>query len=53
MKKAGTYRLAVRIRGRTEPMYFMRFVSSTDDMKRAENEWVTDTHSYVVSFQVR
>ncbi|HVR96882.1 MAG TPA: cytochrome C, partial [Thermoanaerobaculia bacterium] len=53
MKKAGTYRLAVRIRGRTEPMYFMQFVGSTDDMKRAENEWVTDTHSYVVSFQVR
>jgi hypothetical protein len=53
MTKAGTYRLAVRIRGRTEPMYFMQFVDSTDDMKRAENEWVTDTHSYVVSFQVR
>ncbi len=53
MKKPGTYRLACRLRGRTEPMYFMRFVGSTDDMKRAENEWVTDTHSYVVSFQVR
>jgi hypothetical protein len=53
MTKPGTYRLAVRIRGRTEPMYFMDFVFATTDMKRAENEWVTDTHQYVAEFEVR
>jgi nitrate/TMAO reductase-like tetraheme cytochrome c subunit len=53
LTKAGTYRLAVRLRGRTEPMYFMAFVEATRDMKRAENEWVTDTHAYAVEFVVR
>jgi len=53
LAKAGTYRLAVRLRGRTEPMYFMKFVDATKDMKRAENEWVTDTHAYAVAFVVR
>jgi nitrate/TMAO reductase-like tetraheme cytochrome c subunit len=52
MTKPGTYRLAARIRGRTEPMYFMDFVFATTDMKRAENEWVTDTHQYAVAFEV-
>ncbi|MEK6373859.1 MAG: multiheme c-type cytochrome [Acidobacteriota bacterium] len=52
MTKPGTYRLAVRIRGRTEPMYFMDFVFATTDMKRSENEWVTDTHQYAVAFEV-
>ena len=51
--KPGKYRLAVRLRGRTEPMYFMAFVEATRDMKRAENEWVTDTHAYAVEFEVR
>ena len=53
LTKAGTYRLAVRLRGRTEPIYFMDFVGATTDMKRAENEWVADTHSYAVAFEVR
>lgn len=53
MTKPGTYRLAARVRGRTEPMYFMDFVFATTDMKRAENEWVTDTHAYAVEFTVR
>jgi nitrate/TMAO reductase-like tetraheme cytochrome c subunit len=52
LKKPGTYRLAVRMRGRTEPIYFMDFVFATTDMKRMENEWVTDTHSYAVEFDV-
>lgn len=51
-KKSGKYRLAVRIRGRTEPIYFMNFVFATTDMKRAENFWVTDTHRYSVEFDV-
>jgi hypothetical protein len=53
LSKAGTYRLAVRLRGRSEPLYFMKFVGSTDEMKRTENEWITDTHAYAVEFTVR
>ena len=52
LKKPGTYKLAVRLRGRTEPIYFMDFVGSTTEMKRTENDWVTDTHSYAVAFDV-
>src|ERR1043165_4679977 len=53
LTKPGKYKLAVRLRGRTEPIYFMNFVFSTIDMKRSENEWVTDTHQYAVEFDVR
>jgi Cytochrome c554 and c-prime len=52
MNKPGTYKLAIRLRGRTEPMYFMNFVESTVDMKHTENDWVTDTHKYAVAFDV-
>lgn len=52
MSKQGTYRLAVRLRSRSEPIYFMEFVGSTTDMKRAMNEWITDTHSYAVEIDV-
>ena len=52
LTKPGTYRLAARLRGRTEPIYFMDFVFATTDMKRAENEWVTDTHAYAVTFEI-
>jgi len=52
MVKRGTYKLAARLRGRTEPIYFMEFVFATNDMKRTENEWVTDTHAYAVAFDV-
>jgi nitrate/TMAO reductase-like tetraheme cytochrome c subunit len=51
--KPGTYRLAVRLRSRSEPIYFMEFVGSTTDMKRAMNEWITDVHPYAVEFDVR
>jgi len=50
--KQGTYRLAARLRGRTEPIYFMEFVFATTEMKRTENEWVTDTHAYAVAIDV-
>lgn len=50
--KPGTYRLAARLRGRTEPIYFMDFVFATTEMKRTENEWVTDTHAYAVAIDV-
>jgi hypothetical protein len=53
LKKAGTYRLAVRLRGRTEPIYFMKFVGATRDMIRAENQWADDIHPYAVEFEVR
>jgi Cytochrome c554 and c-prime len=53
LTKPGTYRLAVRLRGRTEPIYFMEFVEATRDMIRAENEWSDDTHAYAVEFEVR
>lgn len=52
LTKPGTYRLAVRLRSRTEPMYFMNFVGSTTDMMRSEIEWATDTHAYAVEFTV-
>jgi nitrate/TMAO reductase-like tetraheme cytochrome c subunit len=53
LTKAGTYKLAVRLRGRSEPIYFMKFVGATDEMLRTENEWITDTHAYQVEFAVR
>jgi nitrate/TMAO reductase-like tetraheme cytochrome c subunit len=52
LTKPGTYTLAARLRGRTEPIYFMNFVFSTTEMKRTENQWVTDTHAYAVAFDV-
>ena len=53
LTKPGTYRLAVRLYGRTEPIYFMKFVGATNDMLRAENEWADEIHPYAVEFQVR
>jgi hypothetical protein len=53
LTRPGTYRLAVRLRARTEPIYFMKFVGATRDMIRSENEWADDIHPYVVEFEVR
>lgn len=53
LTKPGTYRLAVRLRARTEPIYFMRFVEATRDMIRSENEWADDIHPYAVEIEVR
>jgi hypothetical protein len=53
LTKPGTYRLAVRLRARTEPIYFMSFVEATRDMIRAENEWADDIHPYTVEFEIR
>jgi nitrate/TMAO reductase-like tetraheme cytochrome c subunit len=52
LTKPGTYRLAVRLRARTEPIYFMEFVFATRDMEKTENEWATDTHQYAVAIEV-
>ena len=53
MTSPGTYKLAVRLRSRAEPIYFMRFVGATLDMERAMNEWMLDIHPYTVGFQVQ
>ncbi|MEE2980336.1 MAG: multiheme c-type cytochrome [Pseudomonadota bacterium] len=52
MTKAGTYRLAVRLRSRAEPIYFMRFVGATVEMEQSMNDWMMDIHPYTVEFQV-
>ncbi len=35
MKKKGKYKLAVRLRSRAEPIYFMRFVGATSEMEQS------------------
>lgn len=52
MTKKGTYRLAVRMRSRAEPMYFMKFVGATPEMEKAMNEWMMDIHPYSIEFEV-
>jgi len=53
LKQKGTYKLAVRMRSRAEPIYFMRFVDATRDMERSMNEWMIDLHAYTVKFEVK
>ncbi len=53
LKQPGTYRLAFRLRSRSEPIYFMRFCGATAEMERAENEWMIDVHPMSVEFVVR
>jgi hypothetical protein len=53
LTKPGKYKLAVRLRSRAEPIYFMKFCGSTDEMIRAMNEWMLDFHSYTVEFDVK
>lgn len=50
--KPGRWRLAVRMRSRAEPIYFMKFVGATADMIQAMNEWMLDVHPYTVEFEV-
>ena len=50
--KPGSYRLAVRLRSRAEPIYFMRFVEATREMEREMNAWMLDIHPYTVAFDV-
>ncbi len=49
----GKYKLAVRMRSRAEPIYFMKFVKATLEMEQAMNEWMVDIHPYTVSFEIR
>ncbi len=53
MTEPGTYKLAVRMRSRAEPIYFMRFVDATREMEREMNRWMLDIHPYTVEFEVR
>ena len=53
IKKAGKYKLAIRLRSRAEPIYFMKFVGATKDMIRTMNEWIGDSHGYAVEFEVK
>ncbi len=53
LTKPGKYRLAVRMRSRAEPIYFMRFVGATKDMEQSMNEWMLDIHPYSVEFDVK
>lgn len=52
IKQPGKYKLAVRMRSRAEPIYFMRFVGATADMERSMNEWMLNYHNSTVEFQV-
>ena len=53
MTESGVYKLAVRLRSRAEPIYFMRFVGATKDMEKSMNEWMIDIHEYSVQFEVQ
>lgn len=53
LTRPGTYKLAVRLRSRAEPIYFMTFIGATTEMNRAMNEWMIDLHPYTVEFVVR
>jgi nitrate/TMAO reductase-like tetraheme cytochrome c subunit len=52
LRQRGTYRLSVRMRSRTEPMYFMRQINCTPDMIRRMNENMLDlctsSHTFMV-----
>lgn len=53
LAKPGTYKLAVRMRSRAEPIYFMKFIGATTEMERSMNEWMVDIHPYTVEFTVK
>lgn len=53
LTKPGKYRLAVRMRSRAEPIYFMRFVGATADMEQSMNQWMLDIHPYAVEFDIQ
>jgi len=53
IQQPGRYRLSFRLRSRTEPIYFMRFVGATREMQRAMNEGIIDFHESSVEFIIR
>lgn len=48
----GRYRLSVRLRSRTHPIYFFRFCKATPEMERRLNEQIIDVQAYSVEFFV-
>ncbi len=52
-RQSGAYRLSVRMRSRTEPMYFMRLIGSTPDMIRRMNENMLDLRVSSRTFLVK
>jgi len=53
IKKPGTYRLAIRMRSRAEPIYFMRFVGAAKEMERRMNERMLSFKAYTVELEVK
>ncbi len=53
IKKPGKYRLAFRMRSRSEPIYFMRFVGATKEMERRMNERMLNFHVMTADVEVR
>jgi hypothetical protein len=53
LQQPGKYRLSFRMRSRSVPAYFMRFCEATNEMLRAENDWMIDVHPMTVEFDVR
>ncbi|MCO8120469.1 cytochrome c family protein [Stieleria sp. TO1_6] len=53
MTKPGLYRLSVRMRNRTEPMYFMRQINSTPDMMQRMLDNTLDLRSSSHTFRVQ
>ena len=53
IKKPGKYKLAVRLRTRAEPIYFMEFCYATTEMIQFMNQEMIDIHPYTVEFDVR
>jgi hypothetical protein len=53
LRKRGAYRLSVRMRSRTEPIYFMRQIHSTPEMIRRMNENTLDVRASSHTFLVR
>ncbi len=51
--KPGKYRLAFRMRSRSEPIYFMRFVRATEDMQQSMNERIMNFHAFAVELEVK
>ena len=51
--KPGPYRVSVRMRSRTEPMYFMRQIKSTPDMIRRMNANMLDLRASSHTFWVK
>ncbi len=52
LKNPGRYRLAIRMRSRAEPIYFMNFIEATPEMNQSMNEWMIDLHPSAAEFTV-